>query len=1032
MRLTLVKGDIDLFMEDKISRRSFLVETTMATAGICAGDPLIAMAERAATPHPAPPAMTPGPGSLVNIARNRAAYQSSSTDDDHTAHLATDGSERTYWECKPTGEQWISIDLGEVQPIAGVTLHWGRAYARNYRIEVSPESLRPKQWIPTHVTTEGKGGVEAVPLKTVSARHVRMVGITEGMEQGFSITEFEVWGTKKAKAASLPSSAAIIGNTSLSDGWSLQSAMFTSDAPERISLAGNSPGNWLPAVVPGTVQASYLACGAIPDPNYGNQQTQISEEFFTRNDFWYRKTFVLSSKCRGQRISIAFNGINWKADVYLNGKRLGEIEGAFTRRRFDITNIALFGDENCLAVLVRQVAHPGEVMHKRLGETYRNGGILGLDSPTFVSSIGWNWVPTIRGRNVGIWNDVRVETTGNTALVDPWVTTELLSPDNARADLTVRTDVRNLSEQSKQCALILSLNNLSFRKEIALEPQETKAVTIDKTEWTALAMTKPRLWWPNGYGEPHLYTMKILLESDGSKSDEKEVSFGIRKVDYKVEDNILNILVNGHRMLCRGGNWGMEDGMLICDKDGYDLRVKMHRDMNMTMIRNWVGMVGRDAFYDACDRHGLLIWDDFWLANPSDGPDPSDHAMFMNNVRDKIRRVRSHPSVALYCGRNEGVAPPDLDDGMRDAVMALDGTRYYLPASASGVVTGHGPYENRDPEWYFANRGATFHSELGIVCVPPVESMRAMMAEEDLWPISDVWAVHDYQNPRSVLYTKRIEQRYGAPSGIEDYCRKAQMVNLESAKAMYECLRSRRGAGVLVWMTQSAWPALICQLYDYYFEQTAAYFGAKLACEPLHVLWDQHRNIVIVANDTREAHEKLQVNAWVYDLDGKERWHKETSLEVPSSSARDCFAVPEAPGVFFLKLKLTRARSILSENFYWSNRVDGDCTDLGKLARVELRASAQVTDEASTRRLTATISNPTSSAALAIRLKLLRGRSGDRLLPAMYQDNYFSLLPRESKTLDVRFPSSALTSERPRLAVEGWNVTPSEVEVRLR
>ncbi len=1013
-------------MEDKISRRSFLVETTLATAGICAGEPLMAMAERAVAPYPSPP----GPGSPANIARNRAAYQSSSADDDHTAHLATDGSERTYWECKPAGEQWISIDLGAVQPIDGITLHWGKAYAQNYRIEVSSEGLHPKRWVSTHVNTEGKGGVEAVPLKSISARHVRMVGTAEGMAQGFSITEFEVWGKEPGKAASLPKPTAILGSTTLSDGWSLQSAMFTSDTPEEISLATYPGGSWLPAVVPGTVLASYLAGGAIPDPNFGNQQTQISEEFFTKNDFWYRNTFSLSSKCRGQRVWVAFDGINWKADVYLNGTRLGTIEGAFIRRRFDITNIAAFGHENCLAVLVRQVAHPGPVMHKQLGGSYKNGGILGLDSPTFVSSIGWNWVPTIRGRNVGIWNDVRVETTGNTVLVDPWVATQLLSPDNTRAELTVKTELRNLSDQTKTCALILSLDKWSFRKEIALAPQETKAITLDKREWTALAMTKPRLWWPNGYGEPNLYTMKFRLESDGSKSDEKEVVFGIRQLDFKVENNILNILVNGHRILCRGGNWGMEDGMLICDKDGYDLRVKMHRDMNMNMIRNWVGMVGRDAFYEACDRHGLLIWDDFWLANPVDGPDPTDHAMFMSNARDKIRRVRSHPSLALYCGRNEGVAPPDLDDGMRAAVSALDGTRYYLPASASGVVTGHGPYENRDPEWYFANRGATFHSELGIVCVPPVESMRAMMAEEDLWPISDVWAVHDYQNPRSVLYTKRIEQRYGAAAGIEDYCRKAQMVNLESAKAMYECLRSRRGGGVLVWMTQSAWPALICQLYDYYFEQTAGYFGAKLACEPLHVLWDQHRNTIIVANDTLQAHEGLQVNAWVYDLDGKEQWHKEMGLEVPSTSARDCFAVPETPGLFFLKLKLSRGKSILSENFYWSNRADGDCTGLGKLAQVALHASAQIRGEGGTRRLTATISNPTSTAALAIRLKVVRGGSGERVPPAMYQDNYFSLLPHESKTVDVRFPSSALMSERPRLAVEGWNVTASAVEAR--
>jgi Exo-beta-D-glucosaminidase Ig-fold domain/F5/8 type C domain/Glycosyl hydrolases family 2/Glycosyl hydrolases family 2, sugar binding domain len=1020
-------------MENKISRRSFLVKTTVATAGICAGEPLIATAEQttAASRDALPSASKPS--GLVNVARNRAAYQSSSADDDHTAHLATDGSELTYWECKPNGEHWIAIDLGEAQSIAQVTLHWGMAFARSYRIEVSSEGLRPRHWTAVYATTEGKGGVEEVPLKALTARHVRMTGTAEGMDRGFSITEFEVWGAGKARSSAVRRPAVIEAETALTDGWSLESAMFTSDTPESISSTGYSGGNWLPAVVPGTVLASYLACGAIPDPNFGNQQTQISEEFFTRNDFWYRNTFVLSSKCRGRRIWIAFDGINWKADVYLNGRKLGEINGAFVRSRFDITNAAIFGGENCLAVLVRRVAHPGPIMHKRLGETYRNGGILGLDSPTFVSSIGWNWVPTIRGRNVGIWNDVRVEMTGDVLLVDPWVTSELPSTDNARADLTVKAELRNLSDQSRRCVLVLSLDKLSFRKEISLEPQETLAVAVDKAAWKALEITNPRLWWPNGYGEANLYTMSMRLESGRTTSDEKQVIFGIRKMDYRVEDNVLNIFVNGHRMLCRGGNWGMEDGMLICDKDGYDLRVRMHRDMNLMMIRNWVGMVGRDALYEACDRHGILIWDDFWLANPIDGPDPTDHAMFMSNAQDKIRRVRSHASLALYCGRNEGVAPPDLDAGMRDAVSILDGTRYYLPASASGTVTGHGPYDNQDPEWYFVNRGKTFHSELGIVCVPPVESMRAMMAEEDLWPISDVWAVHDYQNPRSVLYTKRIEHRYGAPSGIEDYCRKAQMVNLESAKAMFECLRSRRGSGILMWMTQSAWPALICQLYDYYFEQTAAYFGVKVACEPVHILWDPHRNVVAVANDTTKDQDNLRADAWVLDLSGKERWHKSVELEAQPSSTRDCFAldVPnEISGVHFVKLTLSRAHSVVSENFYWGADADGTCADLEKLARVTLPTTARMTSRGSSRHVNATISNPTSTPALAVRLKLTGGRSGERVLPVMYGHNYFSLLPHESKTVNMQFQSSALRGEVPRLVVEGWNIEHGEVGIQ--
>ena len=253
-------------------------------------------------------------------------------------------------------------------------------------------------------------------------------------------------------------------------------------------------------------------------------------------------------------------------------------------------------------------------------------------------------------------------------------------------------------------------------------------------------MPNPRLWWPNGYGDQPLYTLKLRFETGGKVSDSKSFTFGIRKISYVITNAIdstnpmLTLYVNGRRVLIRGGNWGMAEGKLNCDAAGYDLRVRLHHDANLNMIRNWVGMVGDEAFYDDCDRYGILIWDDFWLANPVDGPNPTDDEMFMANARDKIRRVRSHSSLALYCGRNEGLPPPELDLAMRSATRELDGTRYYIPHSAAGAVTGYGPYDDRNPEWYFANRGKTLHSELGIVAVPSVESMRAMMSATNLGP----------------------------------------------------------------------------------------------------------------------------------------------------------------------------------------------------------------------------------------------------------------------------------------------------------
>lgn len=974
----------------------------------------------------------------VNIAHDRAAYQSDSADDDHTGHLATDGSTATYWESKTDHDSWIDVDLGEVCPFNHITLRWGKSCATSYRIQISNDGLYPKNWKNIYATTTGMGGVEDIAVGPVTARHVRlMVAACSTAGRGCELSEFEIYGHRESDPPPAAGFSWLAnGSIVLSGGnWRLQNAMFVDSAATNIAKAGFDDNSWIPAVVPGTVLGSYLAIGAIPDPWYGDQMSQISEEFFSRNDFWYRSHFVIPAVDSGKHIWLNFDGINWKAEIFMNGTAVGRIDGAFIRGRFDITPLAKPGATNYLAVLIHRVADPGpdhQIMHKTLGSPTSNGDVLGYDSPTFIASAGWNWLPVIRGREIGIWNKVRVETTGDVELIDPWVITDLPLPDTNRADLTVKTELCNHNAESEHGQLIGKIGNLTFSQEVTLEPGQTKAVTLDKSNCPGLSISNPRLWWPNGYGDQPLYTLNLRFEHDGEISDDKNVTFGIRKISYIVTNRVLTFYVNGVRILCRGGNWGMDDGMLNCDSNDYDLRIHLHHDANLNMIRNWTGMVGKEAFYDACDRYGILIWDDFWLANPNDGPNPTDQTMFMANARDKIRRIRSHPSLALYCARNEGMPPKNLDTDLPSAVNELDGTRHYIPNSAVGTVTGFGPYDDQNPEWYFANRGKTFHSELGIVAIPTLESMRAMMPAENLWPINNMWAVHDYQSPRSELYTKRIEQRYGAPTGIEDYCRKAQMVNMESAKAMYECLQANQGSGVLVWMTQSAWPVLICQFYDYYFEPTAAYFGAKKGCEPVHILWDSSTDIIKAANNTQNNLTNLTAEAWAYNLEGKDIWHKSARVDLAATGVKDCFPI-ERPGdqssVFFLKLKLRQGNQILSDNFYWSSDKGGTCANLAQLPHLTLPVTVNKRSDDRTCRLVVQVKNPTHSVALMIHLRVIQADSGERILPVFYEDNYFSLLPGESRTVSMEFAVANLAGEQPKLAMDGWNIVPQEITI---
>jgi hypothetical protein len=250
---------------------------------------------------------------------------------------------------------------------------------------------------------------------------------------------------------------------------------------------------------------------------------------------------------------------------------------------------------------------------------------------------------------------------------------------------------------------------------------------------------------------------------------------------------------------------------------------------------------------------------------------------------------------------------------------------------------------------------------------------------------------------------------------------------------MFECLQSRQGSGTLLWMTQPAWPSLICQLYDYYFEPTAAYYGAKTACEPLHILWDQDSDRIRVANDTLADRAGLTAEAATYNLLGARTWGDTVRLRAPSQTATDCLPLPRPADpreLFFVRLRLRERGSVVSENFYWSAGKGSPCTDLNRLPAAATTTTALRTSDGPDTVLEVEVRNETPVVALMLRLRVVRGQPGRRVLPAFFDDNFFSLLPGESKFVRIRFPSSELSGERPRLIEEGWNVPEREVPLR--
>ncbi len=925
---------------------------------------------------------------------------------DQRVHVGGPYDFASAWMSAGTGEEWVYVDLGATSRFDRVALSWIRA-PRSGSLEVSGDA---KSWRAIHPLD-----ADDIRLpEPVDARYVRVRMNQPASPEGYVLSEIEVWG----QGGVVPRPKPAAGPLQLAGGaWKVQRDSQVKAAGEVLSQPGFDDRDWLVATVPGTVLTSYYNAGALPDPNFGDNQLMISDSFFYA-DFWYRDEFLPPAASSGQRIWLNFAGINWKADVFLNGALLGRIEGAFTRARFDVTGKLAPGKTNALAVRIVKNATPGSVKEKTFQSPDKNGGALGADNPTFHASIGWDWIPTIRGRDTGIWNDVFFTVTGGVTLEDPFVSSALPLPDTSRATVHLEVTLRNHDPRPVSGTLSGKFGSLTFSVPVTLAASASKTVT------QSLALEDPKLWWPNGYGEPYLYDVELRFGDSG------QIHFqaGVRQFTYSEAGGALRIWINGRRFVGMGGNWGFSESMLRYRAREYEAAMRYHRDMHFNMVRNWVGQIGEDAFYEAADRNGIVIMQDFWLANPWDGPDPDDNAMFMRNVKDMLLRIRSHPSIGLYCGRNEGYPLKPLDDAIRAALQELHPGIHYIPSSADDVVSGHGPYQAMSPQFYFTNRATPkFHSELGMPNIVTMDSLKAMMPESAMWPQGDLWGLHDFslmgaQGGRA--FRDRIAKSYGGANDAAGWVSLAQFVNYEGYRAMFEA-QSKHRMGLLIWMSHPTWPSMVWQTYDYYLEPTAAYFGAKHAAEPLHIQWNPVTNQVEVVNYSAGAAPGLTASAEILNLDGAVQWQKSCTLDSAEDSTRSCITLEYPPGltaVHFIRLRLTRGGQVVSENFYWRGLETGNYQAIRTLPKVRLEAATRAQKQGDRWLLVTQLRNPSAHPALMVRLKAVREKSGDRILPALYSDNYVALMPGERRTIQTRLEDADTRGEAPRIAVEGFNV----------
>jgi hypothetical protein len=949
--------------------------------------------------------------------------------DDQRVQIGGPYSFTSAWMSAGLGEEWVYVDLGARCTFDRIALYW-IARAAEGSIQVSDDA---QNWRDLQPLPGGTGEVDDIRLSSpAQARYVRVFMTRPTAASGYILSEIEVYGRGGPVARPHPAAAPDAdGRIHLAGGgWRLQRSNFVTDQGESLSKPGFQDSSWLVATVPGTVLASYLNAGAIPDPNFGQNQLHISDSYFY-SDFWYRTEFQAPAVKHGDLAWLNFDGINWKADVFLNGEKIGRIEGGFMRGRFDVTGKLLANQANALAIRVEKNATPGSCKQKTFESPGKNGGALGADNPTYHASIGWDWIPTIRGRNTGIWGDVYLTVTGAVTVERPLVNTTLPLPDTSRADISIEADLINHHPKAIAGTLRGRFGDVEFEQHVRLEPSATQRIKLDPSTQPKLRLQNPQLWWPAGYGDPHLYDVELSFEAKHHEVlDKKSFKAGIRQMAYSEEGGKLRIWINGRRFVARGGNWGFSESMLRYRAREYDVAARYHREMNFTMVRNWVGQIGDEAFYEACDRHGIVVWQDFWLANPWDGPDPYDDALFMSNVRDLALRIRNHASIGLYCGRNEGYPPKPLEDGIRKVLGELHPQIHYIPSSADDVVSGHGPYMALPPSFYFRAADPKLHSEIGMPNIPPIESVRLMMPESSMWPQGLDWGLHDFGLAGAQggsTFRATIENGFGGAKSAEEWVSLAQFVNYEGYRAIFEA-QSKYRMGVLLWMSHPCWPSFVWQTYDYYFEPTAAYFGCKKGSEPLHIQWNRDTDNIEVVNYNGGNVSGLTAQVEVLNMDGTVIWRKTAALDSKEDSTVSCIPMQYPSGltsVHFLRLTLMRAGGAISNNLYMRGLEVDNYRAIRELPRAQVRATTTAQQQGDRWQLTTQLQNASAYPALMVRLKVVREKSGDRILPAIYEDNYVTLMPGEQRTIATELNHADTRGENPRIVVGGFNVNPA-------
>jgi exo-1,4-beta-D-glucosaminidase len=875
----------------------------------------------------------------------------------------------------------------------------------------------------------------------------------------------------------------------LGDLWYLQSAEKAKGSGEQISSPGFKIDSWYPAVVPSTVLGTLVQNNVYPDIFVGENLKAVPTAPFEVS-WWYRKEFTVPTGPGLTHTRLEFDGINYRANIWLNGKRVADASttfGAFRRFSIDVSADVKTTEKNVLAV---------EVIPPKKGE------------PT-IGFVDWN--PAAPDNNMGLWRDVRVRATGDVSIENPFVVTKLDLEAFKEARLTISAELRNHSGKKVAGTLEGRIESARFSQEVALEPGETRKVEFTPESAPELVIKDPRVWWTHDLGKQELYRLALSFIPERAKADEKApvpppaeeeggkkgkrpplppdmphgqasdtrvVRFGIREVsDYLTEQGLRGFKLNGKKILIRGGGWA-DDLLLDVRPKKLAAEVLYARHMNLNALRLEGFWGTSEALFDLCDQNGILLmvgWSCHWewenyIGKPADEryggiTSPEDIALVAASWKDQVLWLRNHPAIFVWAEASDLLPHPDLERRYKEIMKDIDPTRPTLVSTKGNTsdVSGPsrvkmlGPYDYVPPVYWYVdtrNGGAYgFNTETGPgPQVPPIESLKKMLPADKLWPINDLWYFHCCRGMFKTLdrYNEAMDRRLGPARNLEDYVRKAQFLNYEAMRAMFEAFvaNKHKATGVIQWMDNSAWPKLWWQLYDYYLQPNGAFYGARKAGEPVHILYNYGTQDVVAVNSTSTPSPKLKATIRVLDFDLKEVIAKTADFGLLADEVRT-IDVLRLPGgltpTCFLDLRLFSEKGqLVDANFYCLStkpetldEANGtwyvtpikdfaDLTALNGLKVVTLKVKDKTSKDGPSTKVTVELENPSPDLALMVEIRVVRDVSGEVVLPIFLDDNYITLLPKETRKISGLFATEDLMGELPVVKVRGWNVKEAE------